>query len=212
MARHRSWGGITRGWRHISGSIAPSANSLLLLSPSVVLSLAVFLSLPLRLSVCLPLSLALSPFRLLQRSTRRTMFASPVVTTLLSLRELIIPFSRQQVNLICVYPWNFNHQDFASVASALLLRLLLGLVSKGFEEHWTNIMSDDQPILCLPFSCLVTPALWVSRPPLLWRRDAGTCCLSLLIWLLALRIARGQSISDCVSAKVTFVCAHLCSL
>lgn len=47
------------------------------------LSLSLFLSFFLSLNVCLSLSLALSPFRLLQRSTRRTMIASPVVTTLL---------------------------------------------------------------------------------------------------------------------------------
>lgn len=84
-------------------------------------SLSFFLSLSVCLSVCLSLSLALSPFRLLQRSARRTMIASPVVTALLSLSELIIPFSRQQVNLICVYPRNFNQQYFASVASALFV-------------------------------------------------------------------------------------------
>lgn len=85
-------------------------------------------------------------------------------------------------------------------ALPLLLASIVRLIS---VEDWTNIMSYDQPIPCLPFSCLVTPAVWFSRPPLLCSRDAGPRRLSLLIWLLALRRAWGQSMSPwlCVCKK-----------
>ena len=53
-----------------------------------------------------------------------------------------------------------------------------------------------------PFSCLVTPAVWVSGPPLLSSRDAGLCRLSLLIRLL-LQVELGGRL---------FVRAHVCFL
>lgn len=57
------------------------------------LSLSLSVSVSFSPSVSVSLSLALSPFRLLQRSTRRTMIAPPVVTTLGLPSELITRFS-----------------------------------------------------------------------------------------------------------------------
>lgn len=64
------------------------------------------------------------------------------------------------------------------------------------------VMTTSQfPAFSLPpFSCLVTPAVWVSGPPWLSSRDAGPRRLSFLIRLLALRRAWGQS--NCVYACV----------
>lgn len=66
------------------------------------------------------------------------------------------------------------------------------------------------PAFCLPpFSCLVTPAVWVSVPPLLSSRDAGPRRLSFLIRLLALRRAWGQRNSMCVCFRWR-VCPSAC--
>ncbi len=66
------------------------------------------------------------------------------------------------------------------------------------------VMTTSQfPAFSLPpFSCLVTPAVRVSGPPLLSSRDTGPRRLSFLIRLLALRRARGQSNCVCVCVCV----------
>lgn len=87
---------------------------------------------------------------------------------------------------------------------------------RHFEKHRTEIMTyESQPIPCplsAPFSCLVTPAVWVSRPPLLSNGDAGPHRLSLLIRLLTLRRARGQtnSLYLCVCVWMESVSVCIC--
>lgn len=68
-----------------------------------------------------------------------------------------------------------------------------------------------------PFSCLVTPAVWVSRPPLLSSRDTGPRRLSFLI-RLSLWVELGGRATVCVRVCVFWVesvsvciCLWLCT-
>lgn len=96
---------------------------------------------------------------------------------------------------------------FASIASAPCFYLLLRLVNQGFEEDWTNIMSYDQPIPCLPFSCLVTPAVWASRLTLLCSRDAGLAASAFwsdfLLW---------EELGGRLCACESNVCLRICAI
>lgn len=61
-----------------------------------------------------------------------------------------------------------------------------------------------------PFSCLVTPAVWVSRPPWLSSRDFGPRCRSFSDFRLSLWVQLGGrvTVSVCVFSSVC-VCAYV---
>ena len=106
-------------------------------------------------------------------------------------------------------------EEFASLLHSLHLRLP-PWVHRLAKTLWRRrdwklcVMTTGQfPAFSLPpFSCLVTPAVWVSRPPLLSSRDAGLHCLSFLI-RLSLWVELGGRANVCVCGCV---CVCVCVL
>lgn len=103
---------------------------------------------------------------------------------------------------LCCAAWLMRWEVLASLAStpSIFLSMLPLLGQDTLKKMGLKLcfMTNSQfPAFSLPpFSCLVTPAVWVSGPPVLSRRDAGPRRSSFLIRLLALRRAWGQS--NCV--------------
>ena len=128
-------------------------------------------------------------------------------------RSLLLVYSNSICAAVVQLMWL---EIFALLASTPSMLPSVGRDTlKKIELKLCFMTTSQFPAFCLPpFSCLVTPAVWVSGPPLLSSRDAGPRRLSFLIRLLAFRRAWGQS----NSMRVCFgrrwcpsVCLLLCS-